>query len=97
AMNFNVNQIDLPEPYAKTTLVLVGPRVDLTLTKSLFLTTFLQYNNQTDNMNVNARLQWRYAPVSDLFLVYTDNYDTGNGFVTKNRALILKVNYWLNL
>ncbi|MFK7907224.1 MAG: DUF5916 domain-containing protein [Chitinophagales bacterium] len=97
AMNFNVNQIDLPEPYAKTTLVLVGPRVDLTLTKSLFLTTFLQYNNQTDNMNVNARLQWRYAPVSDLFLVYTDNYDTGNGFMTKNRALILKVNYWLNL
>lgn len=97
AMNFNINQIELPEPYATTTLFLVGPRIDLTFTKSLFFTTFVQYNSQTDNMNVNARLQWRYAPVSDLFLVFTDNYNTENGFATKNRALILKVNYWLNI
>ncbi len=96
-LNFNVNHIDLPAPYATTTLFLIGPRIDLTFTKNLFLTTFFQYNGQTDNMNVNARLQWRYTPVSDLFLVYTDNYNTMDGFATKNRALVLKVNYWLNL
>lgn len=93
---FNYRFIDLPAPYASTALFLIGPRIDLTFTKSLFLTTFIQYNNQIDNINLNARLQWRFAPVSDFFLVYTDNYDSLNLGV-KNRAVIAKVTYWLNL
>jgi hypothetical protein len=40
-------------------------------------------------------LQWRYKPVSDLFIVYTDNYYIGPVFV-KNRALVLKFTYWWN-
>ena len=41
------------------------------------------HNNQINNMNINTRFQWRYAPVSDLFIVYTDNYftDINNRFV----------------
>jgi hypothetical protein len=46
-------------------------------------------------MNVNFRFQWRYKPASDLFLVYTDNYFPEN-FAVRNRALVLKVNYWWN-
>ena len=88
--------LDLPEPYASTALFLIGPRIDFTFSKSVFLTTFLQYNDQIDNINVNARLQWRFAPVSDFFLVYTDNYDSLD-FGVKNRALVAKVTYWLNL
>ena len=88
--------IDLPQPYASTGLFLIGPRIDFTFTKSLFLTTFLQYNDQIDNINVNARLQWRFAPVSDFFLVYTDNYDSLD-FGVKNRAIVAKVTYWLNI
>jgi len=83
-------------PYAKAQLLLIGPRIDLTFSKSLFMTTFIQYNNQIDNVNINARLQWRFAPVSDFFLVFTDNYDSGN-FAVKNRAVIAKLTYWLNL
>jgi hypothetical protein len=93
---FNYQYIDLPEPYASTGLFLIGPRIDFTFTKSIFLTTFLQYNQQIDNINVNARFQWRFAPVSDFFLVYTDNYDSLD-FGVKNRALVAKVTYWLNL
>ena len=95
-MRVNYQIIDLPEPYASTALWLIGPRIDLTFSKSLFLTTFVQYNEQIDNVNVNARLQWRYAPVSDFFLVYTDNYD-GVDLGVKNRSLVAKVTYWLNL
>ena len=36
----------------------------------------------------------RFAPMSDLFLVLTDNY-AANDFAAKDRALVLKVNYWL--
>ncbi|WP_238749312.1 DUF5916 domain-containing protein [Neolewinella maritima] len=88
--------LDLPAPFASTGLFLIGPRIDFTFSKSVFLTTFLQYNDQISNINVNARLQWRFAPVSDFFLVYTDNYDSLD-FGVKNRALVAKVTYWLNL
>ncbi|MEY3421240.1 MAG: hypothetical protein RIR48_1529, partial [Bacteroidota bacterium] len=56
-----------------------------------------QWNSQADNFNINSRLQWRYRPMSDLFIVYSDNYFTDVAFVNKNRAVVLKVNYWLNI
>ncbi|MCM0059995.1 MAG: carbohydrate binding family 9 domain-containing protein [Algoriphagus sp.] len=96
SMNFNYARIRLPQPQRNADLILVGPRIDLTLTKELFWTTFVQYNSQIDNMNINTRIQWRYAPVSDFFLVYTDNYFPGD-FMPKQRSLVFKLNYWLNL
>ncbi|PRY89975.1 DUF5916 domain-containing protein [Mongoliibacter ruber] len=96
SMNFSYNNIRLPEPQNDADLFLIGPRIDLTFSKSLFWTTFFQYNNQIDNININTRLQWRYAPVSDLFVVYTDNYFPGS-FIPKQRALVMKLNYWLNI
>lgn len=96
SMNFSYNHIRLPAPQEDADLFLVGPRFDLTFTKSLFWTTFVQYNNQIDNLNINTRLQWRFAPVSDFFLVYTDNYYPGD-FMPKQRSLVLKLNYWLNI
>lgn len=95
-LDFNYSYINLPDPHATASLFLIGPRIDVTFTKSLFLTTFIQYNNQIDNININARLQWRFAPVSDFFIVYTDNYLTDN-FSVKNRAIVAKFTYWLNL
>ncbi len=99
AMNFNYNYIELDAPFQPAEIWLVGPRIDLTFSKSLFLTTFIQYNNQLDNLNINTRFQWRFAPVSDFFLVYTDNYMTESfsQFGVRNRAVVAKVTYWLNL
>jgi hypothetical protein len=96
SMNFSYNNIRLPEPQNDADLFLIGPRIDLTFTKSLFWTIFVQYNNQIDNINVNTRLQWRYAPVSDLFLVYTENYFPST-FASKQRAFVMKLNYWFNI
>lgn len=96
SMDVNYNRIRLPEPFGSANLWLVGPRVDLTFTKKLFWTTFVQYNSQVDNLNINSRLQWRFKPVSDIFIAYTDNY-LPSDFSNKNRALVIKVTYWLNL
>jgi len=95
-LRVDYNDIELPSPYNSAQFWLIGPRIDFTFTKELFLTTFVQYNEQADNINVNARFQWRYKPASDLFIVYTDNYLPGS-FGIKNRALVLKLNYWLNI
>ena len=90
----NYNDIFLPEPYSSAKLFLIGPKLDLTLTDKLFFTTFAQYNNQIDNFNLNIRFQWRFAPVSDLFIVYTGNSYTGD-FTNKNRGLAVKLSYWI--
>jgi hypothetical protein len=74
---------------------LVSPRVDLTLTNNLFITGLAQYNNQINNTNINLRMQWRYSPASDIFLVYTNNYFTDN-LRSKDRAFVFKINYWWN-
>lgn len=94
-MNFNYTDIDLPNPFEHTKYWLLGPKVDVTFTDKLFFSSFVQYNEQMDNMNVNMRLQWRYQPISDIYLVYTDNYIPGS-WNLRNRALMLKMTYWFN-
>ena len=107
SMDLNYTNIRLPMPYNSAELWLIGPKVDITVNRQVFLTTFFQYNTQVNNININGRLQWRFRPVSDLFLVYTDNYfamagedDAGlpvQAWQPKERAIVLKLNYWLNL
>jgi hypothetical protein len=96
SINFEQNDLNFPEPYDKEQLILLSPRIEINFSKSLFWTTFLQYNTQHDNFNINSRLQWRFLPMSDVYLVYTDNYAV-EFWGPKNRGLVLKVNYWLNL
>lgn len=99
SLTYNYNHVRLADPFVPANLWLVGPRIDLTFTKNLFLTTFIQYNNQFDNLNINARFQWRFKPVSDFFIVYTDNYfiDPFSQFSVRNRAIVAKLTYWLNV
>jgi hypothetical protein len=90
------NEIDLGPEFGEASFVLIGPRAEVSFRNNIWLTTFLQYNTQAENFNVNSRLQWRFKPMSDLFIVYTDNYTTSN-FAVKNRGVIVKLTYWLNL
>jgi hypothetical protein len=93
-LNAAYNDIRLKDGTNK--VFLIGPKAEVTFSKSLFWTSNLQYNSQFDNFNVNSRIQWRFAPVSDFFIVYSDNYNTMTGGV-KNRAILAKLTYWLNL
>lgn len=95
-VNVNYNKLMLPQPWGNIDFWLISPRIDVTFTNKVFFTTFFQYNQQTNNVNINTRFQWRYKPASDLFIVYTDNYFP-SPFAVKTRALVLKLNYWWNL
>lgn len=96
SMQLRYDKINLPDPYPDASIWLVGPRLDITFTKSIFWSTFLQYSTQRENFSVNTRLQWRVAPLSDLFFVYNDNYAT-DVFSPKFRSLNLKFTYWINI
>lgn len=93
--NLNYNHIDLPAPWNKNQFWLIGSEVDVTFSNKLFFATLFQYNEQTQNFNLNSRFQWRYAPASDLFLVYTNNYFI-EPFEGRNWGLTLKFTYWFN-
>lgn len=107
SLDATYTQISLPKSYNSTKLWLVSPRAEVTFSKSVFWTTFVQYNNQANNVNINSRFQWRFKPVSDLFIVYTDNYfatatDPDRPYMlgylgSKNRALVVKLTYWFNV
>ncbi|WP_289644849.1 DUF5916 domain-containing protein [Maribacter aestuarii] len=96
SLNVNYDRISLPDPYPSADLWLVSPRVGITFSKSIFWSTLLQYSNQRDNLGINSRLQWRFAPLSDLFIVYNDNYFV-NIIEPKFRSINLKLTYWLNI
>jgi hypothetical protein len=87
------NRLAFPQPYCSVDFLNITPRIEVFFSKKMWWTTFIQYNNQADNFNINSRLQWRFRPMSDLFVVYTDNYGVEVPGI-KNRALVAKVNYW---
>jgi hypothetical protein len=89
------DEIWIPEPRQYKILNLFGPKAELSFSRSLFFTTFLQYNTQLNNFNINSRLQWRFRPMSDVYLVYSDNY-TASNLLQKNRALVLKLVWWFS-
>ena len=92
----NYDGIRLPDPYSDADYWLLTPKVDVTFSKSLFWSTLVQYSNQRNNFGINSRLQWRFAPLSDLYLVYNDNYFTDD-FGPRFRSINMKLTYWLNI
>ncbi|MFT6796305.1 MAG: hypothetical protein ACJART_001444 [Maribacter sp.] len=94
--NAQYDRIALPQPYSSADIFLISPRVGITFSKSIFWSTLVQYSNQRDNLGINSRLQWRFAPLSDLFIVYNDNYSV-DLFAPRFRSINLKLSYWLNI
>ncbi len=96
-LSYNNNKILLP--YANSNLSSYSSKVEVSFNTKLFLTTFFQYNSQIDNINLNTRLRWNFKPLSDIYIVFTDNYFAkgSNLFDLKNRSLALKLNYWINI
>lgn len=96
AVTVDHNRITFPEPFGFSELYLIAPRIDLTFHKNVFFSGIVQYNNQIANVNTNLRLQWRFKPMSDLFMVYTDNYFSDT-FRIRNRSFTVKFVYWFNV
>ena len=95
-IDYNLNRVELADGFGETTLHLLRANAEISFSNTMFWTTAVQYNSQAENYNIFSRFQWRYRPMSDFFLVYTDNYTT-DGLNIKNRQIVFKVTYWLNM
>lgn len=96
SVTYNYNRVNLPGEFGQKDLHLFRTNAQISFTNSMFLTSAIQFNSQSENYNFFTRFQWRYRPMSDLFLVYTDNYEM-DGLGLKNRQVVFKATYWLNL
>ena len=95
-VTYNYNKVELPGEFGQTDFHLLRTNVQISFSNSMFLTSSVQFNSQSENYNFFTRFQWRYRPMSDIFLVYTDNYEM-DGLGIKNRQVVFKATYWLNL
>ena len=96
-LKIEYDNIQLPEPYASGDLIYVGPTFNFTFTKSLFWNTDIQYSSQTNDFFINSRVQWRYAPLSDIYLTYSDFYGTSPTLLHVERGIFLKATYWFDI
>ena len=97
SLSLNYDHIDLGNNFSSENLWLIRPKIDFTFTKNIFWTSYVQFSSQSENLGINSRFQWRFAPLSDLYIVYNDNYFTNNSLAPRLRSLNLKLTYWLNI
>ncbi|WP_420386508.1 DUF5916 domain-containing protein [Roseivirga sp.] len=95
-VTYDYNKVKLAEGYGESDLHLFRLNAEISFSNKMFWTTAVQYNSQAENYNIFSRFQWRYKPMSDIFIVYTDNYGI-DGLNIKNRQIVFKVTYWLNM
>ncbi|CAM1344328.1 conserved exported hypothetical protein [Tenacibaculum amylolyticum] len=89
-LSYDINAINLKE-LGKETFHLARFTGEVFLNNRLNWTTYVQYNNQQNNFNINSRLQWEYKPLSYVYLVVTDNFN--KDFNRKDWGIALKMNY----
>ncbi|MBT8403385.1 MAG: carbohydrate binding family 9 domain-containing protein [Gemmatimonadetes bacterium] len=86
----SLNLIDLPEGDSDQTVFRL--RSDYAFSPRMFASALVQYNTATDYLSSNVRFRWEYAPGSELFVVWTDDRDTGfGGTGLRTRALAIKL------
>lgn len=78
---------------------LVGTRLRLNVSPDLQLTSFLQYDTESNSFGTNTRLRWTFDPLGDLFVVYNHNLRTRDPLTLRrelafaSNQLLVKVQY----
>lgn len=96
SLGIESNYISLPGNQGRENLWGLTSRTEVSFTTNLYWTTLLQYNKQQESLGINTRLQWRYSPMSDIYLVFTQANNERFPFLD-SRSIALKCSYWLGL
>ena len=89
SINLQVNDIELSTGSFVSTLI--TSRINYNFNTKAFLNALIQYNNDSQTVSSNLRLNVIHRPLSDFFIVYNYLQDDRTG--RTDRALIVKVTY----
>jgi hypothetical protein len=92
--SFSVNWVDLVQ--GSFTAKVARTRATYTITPRMFVSGIVQYNTAGASFGSNVRFRWEYRPGSELFVVYTDDFNTDenrpNVTALRNRGWVVKFN-----
>ncbi len=92
--SFSINWVDLVQ--GSFTAKVARTRATYTITPRMFVSGIVQYNSAGTSFGSNVRFRWEYRPGSELFVVYTDDFNTEelrpDVSSLRNRALVIKFN-----
>ena len=92
--SLSINWVDLVQ--GSFTAKVARTRATYTITPRMFVSGIVQYNSAGTSFGSNVRFRWEYRPGSELFVVYTDDFNTEElrPDVTslRNRAFVIKFN-----
>ena len=73
---------------------LVGTRVRVNISPDLSISSYVQYDTDSDSVGLNARLRWTWRPVADLFVVYNHNVRSiTDRWRLESNQLLVKLQY----
>jgi len=88
---YSLNLIDWDQ-FEDSSIHVMSGMVQYSFTPDLVLSSLLQYDDISNSMGVNSRLQWEYKPGAKMFFVVNQGYvDEMTGFVIKDLELVAKI------
>ena len=94
-LRYEGNWIRLPQ--GSFSVHTLSNRLLYSFTTDLFMKLFIQWNNDSQSVAANFLLNFRYRSGSDVFFVFDHGYDTFDGLSRRNRSVLVKWSYLLNL
>ncbi|MCF6271337.1 MAG: carbohydrate binding family 9 domain-containing protein [Melioribacteraceae bacterium] len=94
-LNYEKNIVDLREGAFQQDLF--GGRIELNFSPNLQLSSFVQYDNESNSIGTNTRMRWTITPLTDLYVVYNHNINkiTKDKWRFDSNQFILKLSYGL--
>ena len=81
-------------PGGHFTQTLVGNRLRLNISPDLSISSYIQYDTDSDSIGTNTRLRWTFRPVGDLFVVYNHNVRSSlDRWRLDSNQLLVKLQY----
>ena len=91
SLTYSLNLIDWDQ-FENSSIHVMSGMVQYSFTPDLVLSSLLQYDDISNSMGVNSRLQWEYKPGAKMFFVVNQGYvDEMTGFVIKDLELVAKI------
>ena len=91
SVDYSLNLIDW-EQFENSTINVISGTLQYSFTPDLVLSNLLQYDDISNSMGVNSRLQWEYKPGAKMFFVVNQGYvDEMTGFIIKDLELVAKI------
>ena len=99
--DYEINWVRLPE--GNFNIQVLSNRLIYSFSTDFYVKLFAQWNNDSEQANVNVLMNYRFRPGSDIYLVFDQGYardpdlDPSGAWAERNRAVLVKVSYMLGM